>query len=69
MKAAKGWLAGLVSIVTVSVASAAGWRTTDEGIWDDAWLAGYGAWLPLVLALLVYLVVWLGRKQKQRKRR
>jgi len=64
MKSLHRRLFGLFPVLVAASASAST-ATTNEGIWADDWLGGYGAWLPLVLAIAVYLVVWLARKQKK----
>lgn len=67
MKSLHRWVLGLFSILgAASTASAAATAaTTNEGIWADDWLGGYGTWLPLLLAVTVYLIVWVARKQKK----
>ena len=63
MKFLYRWVGPLSVLATVSASASS--ATTDEGIWADDWLGGYGAWLPLLLAVTVYLIVWLARKQKK----
>jgi hypothetical protein len=40
-------------------------RTLNEGIWDDAWLGGYGTWVPLIVALAVCVAIWVTRRQRK----
>ena len=34
-------------------------------IWNDRWLGGYGTWLPLGVAVISCLAIWLVRKQRK----
>ena len=61
MKPLHRCLFGLSAALVSATASAA----INEGIWADDWLGGYGAWLPLGLVVIIYLVVWFARRTRK----
>ncbi len=58
-------LAGLVNLLTTSVASAQGGHMTNGGMGGFGWMGGYGGiWLPILVVVVVAGVVAWVVKQK-----
>ncbi len=66
MKSLPRSFGGIVTALAFLTSTSAHAGNLIEGIWDDGWMGGYGAWLPLGLALIVCFLIWLARR-KQRK--
>ena len=72
MKALYGFGVGLASLLATGSALAQNGNMQNGnmmngGMWGSGWMGGYeGYWLPvLVLAVVVGLVVWVVKQQKQ----